>query len=75
LTAFLLMRFAARRLSKPLWMVGAGLLVAVVIKLFLVDLSNAGSIARIVSFIGVGGLMLAIGYIAPLPRKPSEETP
>jgi uncharacterized membrane protein len=35
----------------------------------LVDLSNSGSIARIVSFMGVGGLMLVIGYLAPLPRR------
>ena len=34
---------------------------------FLVDLSNVGGIARIVSFIGVGVLMLVIGYVAPLP--------
>jgi uncharacterized membrane protein len=69
LTAFMLMRYAVRKLSKPLWMVGAALLVVVVAKLALVDLSNSGSIARIVSFMGVGGLMLVIGYLAPLPRR------
>jgi uncharacterized membrane protein len=26
-------------------------------------------VARIVSFMGVGGLMLLIGYLAPLPRE------
>lgn len=71
LTAFMLMRYAVRKLSKPLWMVGAALLVVVVGKLALVDLSNSGSIARIVSFMGVGGLMLVIGYLAPLPRRDS----
>jgi len=78
LTAFVLMRYAVRTLSKPLWMVGAGLLAVVVAKLALVDLSNSGSIARIVSFMGVGGLMLVIGYLAPLPRRDSgaaQETP
>lgn len=68
LCAFALMRYAAKRLSKPLWMVGAALLGVVVLKLFLVDLRNVGGVARIVSFMGVGGLMLLIGYLAPLPR-------
>jgi uncharacterized membrane protein len=68
-SAFLLMRYAVARLSKPLWMVGAAVLAIVVLKLFLVDLSNVGSVARIVSFMGVGGSMLLIGYLAPLPRS------
>lgn len=72
LCAFALMRYAVRRLSKPLWMIGAALLGVVVLKLFLVDLRNVGSIARIVSFMGVGGLMLLIGYLAPLPREAEE---
>ena len=42
---------------------------AVVLKLMLVDLSGSGTVARIVSFIGVGVLMLVIGYVAPLPTK------
>lgn len=72
LCAFALMRYAVRRLSKPLWMIGAALLGVVVVKLFLVDLRNVGSVARIVSFMGVGGLMLLIGYLAPLPREAEE---
>lgn len=67
LAAFLLMRYAGRRWSRSLWMVGAAALGLVVLKLFLVDLSNVGSVARVVSFMGVGGLMLLIGYLAPLP--------
>lgn len=69
LCAFALMRFAVRRISKPLWMVGAALLGVVVLKLFIVDLKNVGGIERVVSFMGVGGLMLLIGYLAPLPRS------
>jgi uncharacterized membrane protein len=38
-----------------------------------VDLSNVGTIARIVSFIGVGVLMLVVGYFSPVPPKASEE--
>lgn len=73
LCAFGLMRFAVSRLSKPLWMLGAVLLGVVVLKLFLVDLRNVGSVARIVSFMGVGGLMLLIGFLAPLPRAATGE--
>ena len=45
----------------------------VVAKLFVVDLSNVGTIARIVSFIGVGVLMLVVGYFSPVPPKVREE--
>ncbi len=62
--------WATRRGSRPLWGVGATLLGMVVLKLFLVDLSGTGTIARIVSFLVVGILMLIIGYFSPLPPKP-----
>ena len=58
-----------------IWMVGAALLAAVVLKLLLVDLSGTGTVTRIVSFIGVGVLMLVIGYVAPLPSKQSAKEP
>ncbi|MFZ4535422.1 DUF2339 domain-containing protein [Propionivibrio sp.] len=70
-TALVLMRFAAKRVLRRPWMAGAGLLVLVVAKLFFVDLSNVGGIERIISFLGVGVLMLAIGYLAPLPTEKS----
>ena len=57
----------ARRLQRPVWIAGAALLGVVVLKLVAVDLSGIGTVARIVSFMGVGGLMLLIGYLAPLP--------
>jgi uncharacterized membrane protein len=41
----------------------------VVIKLFLVDLGNSGTIERIVSFIGIGVLLLVVGYFAPVPPR------
>ncbi len=68
-TALALMWLAARRALRTPWMLGAGLLAAVVVKLVWVDLSGSGSVTRIVSFIGVGALMLVIGYVAPLPAK------
>jgi uncharacterized membrane protein len=59
----------ARRLS---WMVGASLLGVVIGKLFLVDLLHTGTVPRIVSFLGVGLLMLVIGYFSPLPPQRDE---
>lgn len=74
-TALVLMWFSARRGERGPWVVGAGLLAAVVAKLLLVDLSGSGTVTRIVSFIGVGVLMLVIGYVAPLPSSSSKERP
>jgi uncharacterized membrane protein len=61
------MLIATRRSSRILWLSGAVLLAVVVGKLLLVDLSRVGSVERIVSFVGVGVLMLVIGYFSPLP--------
>lgn len=68
-SALLLMWRAAKQASRKLWVVGAVLLGLVVGKLFLVDLSDVGGVARIVSFVGVGLLMVVIGYIAPFPTQ------
>jgi uncharacterized membrane protein len=59
---------------RPLWLAGAGLMAIVVAKLFFVDLSNVGGIERIVSFIGVGLLMLVVGYFSPVPPAIAKET-
>ncbi|MFO1316908.1 MAG: DUF2339 domain-containing protein [Burkholderiales bacterium] len=66
-TALPLMLVATRRAIRPLWMVGAVLLAVVVIKLFAVDLSALSGLPRVVAFLGVGVLLLLIGYLAPLP--------
>jgi uncharacterized membrane protein len=71
-SAFALMLFARSRLQRTSWMVGAALLAVVVGKLFLVDLANSGTIARIVSFLGVGVLLLIIGYVVPVPPGAKE---
>jgi uncharacterized membrane protein len=65
--ALVTMWLASTRSAREPWFVGAALLAAVVLKLVLVDLS--GSLTRIISFIGVGVLMLVIAYVAPLPTK------
>jgi uncharacterized membrane protein len=60
---------ANRVAARSGWVAGAALLAIVVAKLFVVDLSRVGSIERIVSFIGVGVLLLAVGYFAPVPAR------
>jgi uncharacterized membrane protein len=60
------------RHRRDVWLIGAALIAVVVAKLFFVELSNRGGLARIVSFIGVGGLLLVVGYFAPLPPKRAE---
>lgn len=62
-----------RRLRRAMWAVGAALLGIVVAKLFLVELADRGSLYRIVSFTVVGGLMLAVGYFAPIPPAHDDE--
>jgi uncharacterized membrane protein len=64
---------ATRRALRPVWLAGAGLMGVVVVKLFLIDLSGIGTVERIVSFIGVGLLMLVVGYFSPVP--PKQEAP
>ncbi|RAQ01587.1 DUF2339 domain-containing protein [Burkholderia cepacia] len=65
--------WATRRGLRPLWFVGAALLALTVVKLFLFDLSHVTGIERIVSFIGIGVLLLLIGYFSPLPPKASAQ--
>jgi uncharacterized membrane protein len=72
LLAFAAMVFATRRGLRVLWAIGATLLGVVVAKLFLVDLANSGTVERWVSFIGVGLLVIVIGYFAPVPPKAKE---
>jgi uncharacterized membrane protein len=67
--ALTLMLIGHRRGLRALWMTGAALMAVTVAKLFVIDLSNIGGIERIVSFIGVGLLMLGVGYFAPLPPR------
>ena len=69
LAALGLMVFGHARALRVVWIAGAVLIAAVVLKLFLVELTNTGGLPRIVSFIGVGILLLLTGYFAPLPPK------
>jgi uncharacterized membrane protein len=69
------MVYAHRHRLRTLWACGAALLGVVVVKLFVLDLSKIGGMERIVSFIGVGVLLLLIGYLAPVPPRKEEKAP
>jgi uncharacterized membrane protein len=71
--ALALMLIATRLGRRALWVIGASLMGVVVVKLVLVDLSHLQGLERIVSFIGVGVLMLVIGYFSPVPPRRVEE--
>ena len=68
-TAIVLMVGGNRSGRRSRWLTGATLMAVVVVKLFLVELGNSGGIARIVSFIAVGLLLLLVGWFAPVPPK------
>lgn len=72
LIALPLMILGHLRGRRELWLLGAALIAVVVAKLFFVELGNRGGLERIVSFIGVGVLLLVVGYFAPLPPRKTE---
>ncbi|MDR3411531.1 MAG: DUF2339 domain-containing protein [Formivibrio sp.] len=73
LLALGLMIAGHRCAQRRVWIAGATLVAVVVAKLFFIELSNQGGLERIVSFIGVGVLLLVVGYFAPLPPAKIEE--
>jgi uncharacterized membrane protein len=74
LSALALMLLSQRTRWRLLWKSGAVLIGVVVTKLFLVDLANQGTLGRILAFLGVGVLLLSIGYFAPLPPERARES-
>lgn len=73
LTGVAMMVAGHRAVRRAWWALGAALLAVVVAKLFLVELADRASLERIVSFIVVGGLMLAVGYFAPIPPRRDDD--
>ncbi|MCP4049005.1 MAG: DUF2339 domain-containing protein, partial [Gammaproteobacteria bacterium] len=69
LLGFIGMIWGARRQRRAIWLVGAGFMALVIVKLFLVDLGNTGTVERIISFLGIGALLLVVGYFAPAPPR------
>jgi uncharacterized membrane protein len=68
-SALAAMLAGARGKRRVVWLAGAALMGVVVVKLFLVELGNSGTLTRIVSFLGVGLLLLVVGYFAPVPPR------
>ena len=64
-----------RLARRVVWVGGASLMAVVVAKLFLFDLRNTGTVARVVSFLGVGLLLLIVGYFAPVPASAEAPEP
>jgi uncharacterized membrane protein len=73
--ALITMLVATRQRARVVWLTAAGLLGVVIAKLFLIDLSHTGTVERIISFVGVGLLMLIIGYFSPLPPAAQQVQP
>jgi len=71
----LILMFVAHRRGQTrsgwtsVWYAGAVILGLTVAKLFLVDLAQTGTVARIISFMSVGLLILVIAYFWPAPPK------
>ena len=73
-SGLLLMVLGSRLRNRSLWQVGLGLYGLTVAKLFFVDLSGQETAARIVSFLGVGLLLVITGYFAPRPAADKEDS-
>lgn len=73
LLALILMLHASRRKLRVLWLTGAILMALVIAKLLLVDLAHTGTLARIISFLTVGGLLFVVSYLSPLPPSSNAE--
>jgi uncharacterized membrane protein len=67
------MIIGARGAHRSVWFTGAALMSIVVVKLFVVDLGNTATLERVVSFLGVGLLLLVVGYFAPVPPRTAAE--
>ena len=53
---------------REVWIGGAVVMGLVIVKLFVVELGNVDTLSRVVSFLGVGMLLLVVGYFAPVPK-------
>lgn len=57
----------AKKSVRLIWLIGAALLGAVAVKLFLIDIADKETIVRIISFLVTGMVFLFVGWQAPLP--------
>lgn len=68
--ALIVMNISRKIQHRQLWMIGAGLLGLVILKLATKDFSGKDTLAGIISFLVVGALILLIGFLSPIPAKP-----
>jgi len=71
-TALAAMVVGVRAASRRIWIVGASWMGVVVVKLFLIDLASLAALPKAGSFIGVGIVLLIVGYLAPVPPSQSK---
>ena len=62
------MVIGAVRARREVWVGGAAVMGIVIVKMVVVELGNVGTLSRVVSFLGVGLLLLVVGYFAPVPK-------
>ena len=67
------MVIGAVRERREVWIGGAVVMGIVIVKLFVVELGNVGTLSRVISFLGVGLLLLIVGYFAPVPKARGED--
>ena len=65
---------STKRSHRSGWIGFAALLGVVVVKLFVVDLSQLSTGAKIGTFLVVGVLLLVVGYLSPVPPSRDPET-
>jgi hypothetical protein len=66
-----------RRASRSLWVGGATLLGAASVKIVLLDIGSLGELSNILAVIAAGLVLLAVGWLAPMPPagKPRRSAP
>jgi uncharacterized membrane protein len=63
------------RQRRATWISGAALMAVVLVKMLLVDRHNLGELPGIFATLGVGALLAAVGYFAPMPPQQSDSPP
>jgi uncharacterized membrane protein len=61
------------RQRRSTWIAGATVMGVVLVKMLLIDRRNLGELPGIIATLGVGALLAAVGYFAPVPPAESDE--
>jgi uncharacterized membrane protein len=68
------MLFGTKRSSRNIYIVGGVLMLIVILKLWVIDFKNNETVFGIASFLGVGLMLLVVGYFSPIPPKSDEDS-